>query len=56
MAAGFAVMIVTGSLLFYAIPIRSYQNIFFRLKMIMLVLAGLNAWVFQRTVNRRVAT
>ena len=56
MVAGFAVMILTGSLLFYAIPVRSYQNIFFRIKMIMLVLAGLNAWVFQVTVHRRVAT
>ena len=55
MAAGFVVMVVTGLLLFYAIPVRSYQNIFFRMKMIMLCLAGLNAWVFQATVHRRVA-
>jgi hypothetical protein len=34
MQAGFVVMIVTGLLLFYAIPVRSYQNVFFRLKMI----------------------
>src|SRR6476646_736931 len=26
--AGFVVMVITGSLLFYAIPLRSYQNIF----------------------------
>ena len=56
MAVGFGVMVITGSLLFYAIPVRSYQNIFFRIKMITLVLAGLNAWVFQATVHRRVAT
>ena len=56
MAVGFATMVVTGLLLFYAIPVRSYQNIFFRLKMITLVLAGLNAWVFQMTVRRRLAT
>ncbi len=55
MVGGFAAMVVTGALLFYAIPVRSYQNIFFRLKMIMLVLAGLNAFVFQTTVYRRVA-
>src|SRR5437762_11967114 len=30
MQAGFVVMIVTGVLLFYAIPVRSYQNVFFR--------------------------
>lgn len=54
MAAGFIVMIVTGSLLFYAIPVRSFHNVFFRLKMILLVLAGLNAWVFHARVYRRV--
>ena len=35
-----SIMVVTGVLLFYAIPIRSYQNIFFRTKAIFLVLAG----------------
>jgi hypothetical protein len=55
MVAGFVVMIVTGALLFYAIPVRSYQNIFFRIKIIMLLLAGVNAWGFQVTVHRRLA-
>jgi len=54
MAAGFVVMIATGSLLFYAIPVRSFHNVFFRVKMIMLVMAGLNAWVFHARVYRRV--
>jgi len=53
--AGFAVMIVTGALLFYAIPVRNYQNIFFRIKVVMLILAGLNVWVFHWRVERRVA-
>src|SRR3977135_2481992 len=44
--AGFVVMVISGVLLFYAIPIRSYQNIFFRAKLVLLVLAGINAWVF----------
>ena len=35
--------------------IRSYQSIWFRIKMIMLVLAGLNAWVFQVGAHRRAA-
>lgn len=51
--AGFVVMVLSGSLLFYAIPVRSYQNIFFRIKVILLILAGVNAWVFTRTVQRR---
>ena len=48
----FAIMVVSGTLLFYAIPLRSYQNIFFRSKMILLVLAGLNAWIFHARVFR----
>ena len=55
MVAGFVVMVITGVMLFYAIPIRSYQSIWFRIKVVMLVLAGLNAWVFHTTVHRRVA-
>jgi len=54
MIAGFVVMVVTGVLLFYAIPIRSYQNMFFRLKLITLVLAGINAWTFHTGVHRTV--
>ena len=54
-AAGFALMVVSGALLFYAIPVRTYQNIFFRVKVAMLVLSGLNAWIFHSTVYRRVA-
>jgi len=55
MKAGFAVMIVTGLLLFYGIPVRYYQNIFFRVKMIALLLAGLNAFIFEIGVRRRTA-
>ena len=56
MAGGFTIMVISGSLLFYAIPIRSYHSVWFRIKMIMLVLAGLNAWVFHAGVWRRVTT
>ncbi len=54
MFVGFFIMVVTGILLFYAIPVRSYQNVFFRLKLIMLVAAGINAWVFHSTIYKRV--
>ena len=53
--AGFAVMVITGVLLFYAIPVRTYQSIFFRVKVVMLILAGLNVWIFNNRVFRRVA-
>jgi hypothetical protein len=48
-------MVITGSLLFSAIPLRSYQNIFFRTKMILLLLAGLNVWLFHSGVYRKIA-
>src|ERR1700747_667123 len=40
--AGFVVLVITGSMLVFAIPLRSYQSIFFRFKMVLLLLAGLN--------------
>lgn len=53
--AGFVVMVASGSLLFYAIPVRTFHNIFFRVKLAMLILAGLNVWVFHSTIYRTVA-
>jgi hypothetical protein len=54
MLAGFVVMVTTGGLLFFAIPVRTYHNVFFRLKVILLVTAALNAWVFHAGIFRRV--
>jgi hypothetical protein len=53
--AGFVVMVISGALLFYGIPVRTYQNIFFRIKVVLLILSGLNAFVFHSTIYRRVA-
>jgi hypothetical protein len=55
-AAGCFTMITSGALLFYAAPLLRYQNIFFRAKMVALVLAGLNVWMFHKGVYRSVAT
>jgi len=52
--AGFVITIMSGGLLFFAAPVNAYGNVFFRAKMLMLVLAGVNAWVFQHTVYRSV--
>jgi hypothetical protein len=49
--AGFVVMVITGVLLFYAIPVRTYQNIFFRIKVVLLILAGINVWLFHRRME-----
>ena len=53
--AGFAVMVVSGALLFYAIPVKTYLNIFFRLKVAFLIAAGLNVAIFQFTAARTLA-
>lgn len=55
-AVGFVIMVISGALLFSAIPLRSYQNIFFRTKMLLLLVAGLNVWIFHSGVYKRVAT
>ena len=52
---GFVLMVITGLLLFSAIPLRTYQNLFFRTKMILLLLAGLNIWLFHSGIYRKVA-
>jgi len=52
---GFLVMIVTGVLLFCGDPVAFYNSIFFKVKMLMLLLAGLNVWLFNATVGRKMA-
>jgi hypothetical protein len=49
-------MIVTGTLLFTAIPVRTTQSLWFRIKMILLVAAAINAWLFHRHLNRSVSS
>jgi uncharacterized protein YacL len=50
--AGFVVMVITGGLLFYAIPVRTYHSIFFRIKVVLLAFTGLNVWIFHRRTQR----
>jgi hypothetical protein len=54
MGFGFTIMVITGAMLFYAIPVRSYHSVWFRTKLILLVLAGLNAWLFHAGIWRSV--
>jgi uncharacterized protein YacL len=53
--AAFVIMVISGTLLFFAIPLRSYQSIFFRGKMLLMLLAGLNVWIFHSRVYPKVA-
>lgn len=53
--SGFALMLVTGALLFASEAVKMYHSPAFRIKMILLAAAGLNALIFHRTVYRDVA-
>src|ERR1700676_4682448 len=52
--SGFAVMVITGLFLFSSEATKLYKNDAFLLKMGLILLAGLNALVFQTTVYKRV--
>lgn len=51
--AGFIVMTVSGILLFMGDPVSFYQTTFFKVKIILIVLAGLNVLVFNATIGSR---
>jgi hypothetical protein len=52
---GFGLMVVSGSLLFSSEAVKMYHSPAFRIKMLLLALAGLNALIFHRTIYRDVA-
>lgn len=51
---GFGLMLATGLLIFYSNPVRYYHNIFFRIKILLLLAAGLNVWWFHSKTHREV--
>lgn len=53
--AGFTLMTITGLLLFYSAPLRYYHNIFFRVKVVLLVIAGFNIWWFHSRIHRSIS-
>jgi hypothetical protein len=53
---GFATMILTGAMLFAAEAVKCYNSPFFRVKVTLLAVAGLNAMLFHYTVFPDVAT
>ena len=53
MFAGFGIMFVTGALLFTAHATKAYESRSFRVKVALLVLAGINALVFHLVIDRR---
>jgi hypothetical protein len=55
MTAGFVLMIITGALLFWARAAASYSNVYFRIKLVGLLLAGANAMYFNLKTKRGIA-
>ena len=51
---GFAIMVVSGTLLFSSEATKLYNNGAFLLKMVLILLAGINALVFHTTIYQRV--
>ena len=51
----FAVMFVTGVLMFSSEATKCYTSWFFRIKLVLLVLSGLNAFIFEFGAYRQVA-
>jgi hypothetical protein len=50
--AGFVLLVITGAMLFLAIPIRTYHSIWFRLKCLMILFAAVNVAIFTFKVER----
>jgi Family of unknown function (DUF6644) len=50
---GFALMFFTGASLFTSEPVKMYHSPAFRIKLVLLTLAGMNALLFHLTVYRR---
>ena len=53
--SGFVVMFVSGFLLFWSEAEKAYVNPVFRIKLLLLLLVGLNPLIFHSTIYRRVA-
>lgn len=53
---GFAIMFITGALLFWSQAMKAYGSVFFRIKLLLLLFTAVNALVFQFTVYRSMAS
>jgi hypothetical protein len=53
---GFTVMFITGVLLFWCQAVKAWGSVYFRIKLALLLLAGLNALIFELTIRKGVDT
>jgi hypothetical protein len=54
MFTGFAMMLMTGLILFIGYATAAYANVYFRIKILAMVLAAINAFVYHRFTERRI--
>jgi hypothetical protein len=52
--AGFSVMVLTGIVIFCSEAVKCYNSPFFRVKLILIAMAGMNALVFHKTIYSNV--
>jgi hypothetical protein len=53
MFGGFLVMMITGGFLFWSHALKCYGSGYFRIKLVLLLLAAINIGVFHSTIDRR---
>jgi len=53
--AGFIIMFVSGAMLFTGFATKAYGNVYFRVKLAAIVLAGANALLYHLVTERRIA-
>ena len=56
MFTGFAVMFITGLMLFIAYATAAYGNLYFRIKVTAMVIAAMNAFAYHRYTERHIAS
>src|SRR5262245_59970809 len=52
---GFAVMFISGGVLFWSEAVRAWSNPFFKIKLVFMLLAGFHALLYQLTLHPRMA-
>lgn len=55
MFTGFALMFISGFMLFIAFATAAYDNVYFRIKIAAMLLAAANAFLYHRFTERRIA-
>lgn len=56
MLISFVIMAISGAILFTSIPVRYTHSLWFRLKLLLLLVAAINAILLHRNMNKSVAT